>query len=184
MEDFEDFELDKLSPQEDFAPEKGVEVYQNEVKKPERAKVGRPSKFSQVIADKICHLLSTTSQGLTVICQAEDMPSTVTVFSWLKNPDHVEFLNSYTYAREAQADFLADEIITIADDGSNDLMTITKGDVSYDIENKEVTNRSKLRVDARKWKASKLAPKKYGDKLDIGMRIGKLGKDLADEIYE
>ena len=60
-----------------------------------------------------------------------------------------------------------EEILEIADDGSNDLMTITKGDLSYEAENKEVTNRSRLRVDARKWIASKLKPKKYGDKVDM-----------------
>lgn len=152
--------------------------------KPDKAKMGRPSKYSQEVADKICHLLSTTSQGLTTICQSTDMPSTVTVYAWLKDPEHADFLNKYTYAREAQADFLADEIIEIADDGSNDFMTVKKGDMEYTVENKEVTNRSKLRVDARKWKASKLAPKKYGDKVDLALRIGKLGKDLADETYE
>lgn len=62
---------------------------------------------------------------------------------------------------------MADEMFDIADDGSNDLMTVTKGDESYDIENKEVIGRSRLRVDTRKWYLSKLAPKRYGDKLAI-----------------
>jgi hypothetical protein len=39
--------------------------------------------------------------------------------------------------------------------------------VTYNVENKEWTNRSRLRIDARKWVASKLKPKVYGDKTDI-----------------
>jgi hypothetical protein len=69
-------------------------------------------------------------------------------------------------------------MIDIADDGSNDFMTITKGDISYEVENKEWTSRSKLRVETRKWAASKLKPKKYGEKLDLGFR-GKNG-ELTD----
>lgn len=59
---------------------------------------------------------------------------------------------------------MADEIQDIADDGSNDYMTIVKGDESYNVVNHEAINRSRLRVDSRKWIASKLLPKKYGDK--------------------
>lgn len=185
MEDFEDFELDKLTPEEDFGPKKGIAVAIKASEIPAKARVGRPSKFSQEIADKLCDLLANSSRGVTTICREEpDMPCIKTIYAWLKDPDHVQFLQDYTCAREAQTDFLVDEMLTIADDGSNDLMTVSKGEASYEMENKEVTNRSKIRVDVRKWIASKRAPKKYGDKLDIGVRIGKLGKDLADETYE
>lgn len=137
--------------------------------------MGATSKFTQEIADKICEELSTSSKSLRTICKQHGMPAVRTVLNWLSEGEKAEkeddkmklFLHQYARAREAQADFLAEEIIEIADDGSNDLMTITKGDVSYEVENKEVTNRSKLRVDARKWVASKLKPKKYGDKLDL-----------------
>lgn len=138
----------------------------NEQFKP--AKVGRHSKYTNEIAEEICHLISTTSRGLVSICSGEDMPSTVTVYSWLNNPEHKEFLNNYTRAREAQADLLADEIIAIADDGSKDTkIRYDAHGVPYKGEDTEWTSRSRLRVDARKWKASKLAPKKYGDKLDV-----------------
>ena len=62
---------------------------------------------------------------------------------------------------------MADEIIDIADEGVNDLMTVVYGDEEYEKENKEVVNRSRLRVDTRKWLLSKLIPKKYGDKIDV-----------------
>lgn len=139
---------------------------------------GRPTKFSNDIAEKICEEIATSSKSLKTICKDENMPSVRTVLSWLSDGDKVDgkqelkdFLHQYTRAREQQADFLAEEIIEIADDGSNDLMTIVKGDVSYEQENKEVTNRSKLRVEARKWIASKLKPKKYGEKVEMNHAI-------------
>jgi len=116
---------------------------------------GRPSKYTEELADEICLLISTTSQGLNTICKGDDMPSTVTVYAWLKN--NKEFLNKYARAREEQADLLADEIIEIADNQQDDII---EGKVNH-----ENINRSRLRVDARKWKASKLAPKKYGEKI-------------------
>jgi hypothetical protein len=144
----------------------------------EKNATGRPSIFSQEIAEKLCEEIATSSKSLRTICKEEGMPSVRTVLSWLSagdkedaKPDLRAFLRQYARAREEQADFLAEEILEIADDGSNDLMTITKGDASYEAENKEVTNRSKLRVDARKWIASKLKPKKYGDKLDMDLNL-------------
>lgn len=147
--------------------------------KSEGKSVGRPSIFNQETADKICEEIATTSKSLRTICKDEGMPAVRTVLSWLSEGDKEEgkeefkaFLRQYARAREEQADFLAEEIIEIADDGSNDLMTIVKGDQSYETENKEVTNRSKLRVEARKWIASKLKPKKYGDKIDLNHEGG------------
>lgn len=126
--------------------------------------MARPSLYTEELADKICHQIATSSKGLHSICKADDMPSTVTVYSWLKDENHKEFLNKYVRAREDQADFLADEILQIADDSSKDTIEHEK---FGEIENKEWVNRSKLRVDARKWVASKLKPKKYGDKMDL-----------------
>lgn len=129
--------------------------------------MARPTKYSKEIADKICQEIATTSKGLNAICKSDGMPSVRTVYNWLNDSEFAEFLQSYTRAREAQADLIAEEIIQIADDSSNDTMTIKKGDEEIEVENKEWVNRSRLRVDARKWIASKLAPKKYGDKVDV-----------------
>lgn len=70
----------------------------------------------------------------------------------------------YAHARLAQADKMADDILAISDDGSNDTYETEDGTRT----NQDVIARSRLRVDARKWLASKMAPKKYGDKLAIG----------------
>jgi hypothetical protein len=127
-------------------------------------KVGRPSEFTKELGDEICQQLS-EGKSMRTVCAAEEMPNASTIFRWLRtNP---EFCNQYARAKEESSDALIEEMLDIADDGSNDFMTITKGDIEYEVENKEVTNRSRLRVDTRKWIASKLKPKKYGDKTDI-----------------
>lgn len=115
---------------------------------------GRPSDFTQEIADVICEQLA-DGESLRKICLGEDMPSKSAVFRWLL--DRPDFRDQYARAREAQADAIADEILDIADDGSNDFMG---EDEKY---NGDAVQRSRLRVDARKWFAGKLAPKKYGD---------------------
>lgn len=136
-------------------------------------KTGRPSEFTEEIAKTICDTIATSSRGLKSICELPDMPTPRTVLSWLAEGDREDgrqhfkdFLQRYMRAKDEQADFMVDEMIEIADDGSNDLMTVVKGNQAYEMENKEVTNRSKLRVETRKWIAMKLKPKKYGDKFD------------------
>jgi hypothetical protein len=93
------------------------------------------------------------------------MPAEKTVYLWLDDPSKAEFLQRYMRAREAQADLLAEQILQIADDGTNDTQKDEDGKVRVD---QDVIARSRLRVDARKWLAGKLAPKKYGDKLALG----------------
>lgn len=120
--------------------------------------VGRPSKFTQELADTICDRLA-GGESLRKICSGDDMPAGSTVWLWLS--ENKLFSEQYARAREAQADKLADEIIEIADDGRNDTYQGENGEAV----NHDVIARSRLRVDARKWYASKLAPKKYGDKV-------------------
>lgn len=124
---------------------------------------GRPKVFSQDVADKICEIISTSNKSLRTICDIEGMPCVATVLNW-QNTNEI-FLAQYTRAKEEQADFLAEEIIEISDETSQDLQRIDE--YGNRIENKEFINRSRLRVDARKWVASKLKPKKYGDKVDV-----------------
>jgi len=150
-------------------------------------KNGRPEIFTEEIANYICLQISTTSKSLRTICKEDGMPCVATILNWLSEGDKPQgeewakrFLAQYARARDNQADFLAEEILEIADDGSNDLMTITKGDTSYEQENKEVTNRSKLRVDARKWISSKLKPKKYGDRVINDVNLNDARKATGD----
>ena len=89
------------------------------------------------------------------------MPHQDTIMAWLDGSKPA-FSEQYARAREAQADKLAEEALQIADDGRSD--TYVDGDVNVKTDT-EVIQRSKLRVDTRKWLASKMAPKKYGDKV-------------------
>lgn len=117
------------------------------------------STFSQEIADIICFRLA-EGESLRAICREDGMPALSTVFKWLV--DHPPFSEQYRYAREAQAEWMGEDIIAIADDGANDTYTDEDGNTRT---NYDVVARSKLRVDARKWVASKLYPKKYGDRI-------------------
>ena len=117
------------------------------------------------IFNKIITEIADVGTPLRTILKRKGMPSSSTFFIWLDEEE--SFSKRYAWAREVQVEAMADEIIEIADDGTNDYMTVVKGNVKYNVENKEVTNRSRLRVDTRKWVLSKVIPKKYGDKLDL-----------------
>jgi hypothetical protein len=124
---------------------------------------GRPTDYKQETCDIICERLI-EGQSLRAICLDEDMPAGSTVFKWLNL--HQEFAEQYARARETQADVIADEILLISDDGHNDFMEKNHSGTTSWVENGEALRRSQLRVDARKWLAGKMRPKKYGDKLD------------------
>lgn len=128
--------------------------------------MGRPTIYNKELADLICDKIASSNRGLAHICNEEGMPSRSTVHQWIV--DNKEFSDKYARAREDQADFLAEEILTIADHSDKDTVIIyDKAGNPIPTEDKEWTNRSRLRVDSRKWIASKLKPKKYGDKVEL-----------------
>ena len=139
----------------------------------------RPSDYSKQITETICERLG-LGESLREICRDENMPDKSTVMRWLAR--HAEFRDQYASARDAQADYYAEEILEIADDGSNDWMERQNKDGStYEVENHEVLNRSRLRVDTRKWLMARMSPKKYGDKLDIDQKTThEVGATVAD----
>lgn len=110
----------------------------------EKKSVGRPSGYTQKTAITICTRL-VEGESLRSICRDKEMPGISTVFQWLG--EHTGFAEQYAHARDSQADTLADEIIDIAD-------------------NCEDVNKARLMVDSRKWIASKLKSKRYGDKVE------------------
>lgn len=130
------------------------------------AKQHRPTKYTPELGDLVCSKIATSNRGLSTICADEGMPTRQTVHDWVK--ENKEFADKYARAREDQADFLAEEILEIADHSDKDTVFVyDKNGKRVPTEDKEWTNRSKLRVDARKWVASKLKPKKYGDKVEL-----------------
>lgn len=129
---------------------------------------GRPSEYTKEIADEICERIA-EGESLRRICLSDHLPNRKTIFHWLLNDTHPGFCDQYRKAREMQAENFADEMNDIADDGSNDYMENVDDQgavIGYKL-NGEHIQRSKLRIDTRKWIASKLKPKKYGDKLEL-----------------
>lgn len=114
----------------------------------------------------ICERIA-NGESLRQILETEGMPASSTVFKWLS--DDASFSEQYARAREAQADAVFDDILSIADDGRNDWMERQDKDgetVGWTL-NREAVARSQMRIEARKWMAGKLKPKKYGERLDL-----------------
>lgn len=109
--------------------------------------MGRPSDFTQDIADAICERIA-DGESLRAICADPEMPGTSAVCKWLGK--HPEFAEQYARARELQADALFDDCLAIADG-----TTLKAG---------EDINARRLQIDTRKWMAGKLKGK-YSDKV-------------------
>lgn len=120
---------------------------------------GRPEKYTDELALKILEEISTTHKSLKKICKDNGL-AVSTLLIWLR--DNKEFSILYARAKESQADLLADEILSIADKERELIETVTTGEGAYKTKKDNIA-RSRLQVDARKWLASKLKPKKYGD---------------------
>jgi hypothetical protein len=123
------------------------------------ARTGRPSGYSQALANEICERLANSNGGLAEICRQPGMPNDATVYRWLN--EHAEFRDLYAHARERLADRWHAETVAIADQATD-------------------ANLARLRVDARKWAASKLAPRKYGDRV-VQEHVGKDGGPIVHE---
>ncbi len=122
------------------------------------------AEYSQELFDKICERIA-DGESLRTICADGGMPSKANVFRWLSaNKDAAD---QYARAREVQADTLFDEMLDIADDARNDWMERRGEEDAGWVANGEHIQRSRLRIDSRKWMAGKLRPKVYGDKVNL-----------------
>jgi hypothetical protein len=106
--------------------------------------MARPSTYTEELAADICEKIA-LGNSVRAICREDDMPAISTVFLWLSK--YPEFSEQYARAKEESAEFHADGMIEIADNASL-----------------EEVQKARLQIDTRKWVASKLKPKKYGDK--------------------
>ncbi len=121
---------------------------------------GRPTLYTDELAAEICRRI-VEGESLTRICKDDDMPNVSSVYLWIiKNKD---FSNMYAHAREDQADTYSDQIVDIGEEVPMMVITDEDGKVTKRIDPAGV-NRNRLRVDARKWVAAKLKPRKYGDR--------------------
>lgn len=167
--------MDKIKPKKNKSKKKAV------TKKTTGTKLSllpfhlTKQRWDQVaVLTEICEQLANSSMGLAYICREDErLPTSKSVYQWLsaeiKSTGSRILGDMYAHAKESQADYLADELIEIADDGTNDWMEKKGKDgenIGYEL-NGEHVQRSRIRVDVRKWIAAKLKPRVYGDKLEI-----------------
>jgi hypothetical protein len=121
-----------------------------------------------MVAD-ICEKLS-HGRSLTAILKEDGMPSYTACMEWLDK--YPEFAQKYARAREHQAEYVGEETLEISD---NDSIP---------------SDQKRIMVDTRKWYASKMLPKKYGNNSSVDLTSGgqKLGAQItfvsADTITE
>lgn len=132
--------------------------------------MGRPSIYTQELADKICAELS-EGKSLRTVCAGEGMPDLKTIFSWFRI--HKEFLQHYARAKEESAEADEEKLEDIGDTAIEEAKNADPKAASA------VVQAYKLKADNIKWAMSKKKPKKYGEKLDMTTN----GKDLPTPIY-
>lgn len=138
---------------------------QKEAAQPEQEtpKRGRPSTYTQELADRICEQLA-MGRSIRSICKEEDMPAVSTFFKWLR--EYKEFSKQYARAKQESADAMAEEILYIADT-TEEGETVTEKPDGVEVKRGDMLGHRKLRIDTRKWLMAKMKPKKYGDKIDV-----------------
>jgi len=120
--------------------------------------MGRKSEYTPEIVEIIVDRM--TRESLRRICADDDMPSLTTIANW--QAAHPDFLDKCTRARAIYIDSLVDETIDIADEA---VPSTAMG--SYD---SGMVSDKKVRIAARQWYAEKLAPKRYGAKVEHDMK--------------
>jgi transposase-like protein len=139
------------------------------------SKPGRPTEYTEELADRICAELAETA-NLRAVCRQEGMPSESTVRRWAIE-DREGFSARYARARTIGYMRLADDVLEISDDSSGD--AIVDPETGVERINTEFVARSRIRVDTRKWLLSKVLPKLFGDKVAL---TGEDGGPIKHEV--
>lgn len=119
---------------------------------------GRPTTYTQAIADKICVLMRTGKTLLAICREDETLPPSSTIRTWAAE-DRSGFFAQYARAREVGIDAMVDEMLSLAFDETGDV----DDDGKWSHAN---VQRSRLKTDVIRWYVSKIAPKRYGEKID------------------
>jgi len=144
----------------------------SDVATPNPFKIGGKAWDRYDVMAVVCDKIASSSKSLrTILSEGHNghaLPGSGELLLWLGEDE--ELNRQYARAKAAQMEFLGEEMLEIADDARNDFMEKFDkyGDSIGYFLNGEHVQRSKLRSDTRKWLMSKLAPKKYGDKLAVG----------------
>jgi hypothetical protein len=152
---------------------------------------GRPTLCTPEVIEDICDALLSrdeetgVTRSLAGICRSwkdrPDRPSERTVIRWLDEEaspgePYDTFRRRYARSRQLACDMIFDEILAIADDSSGDEMYDDRGNR---LENREFVNRSRLRVDTRKWALGRMHPARFGDRVALD-HSGHIGMTFAD----
>lgn len=127
---------------------------------------GRPTTYTPDLGATICERIM-EGESLTTICAGEDLPSKGQVLRWLAQQP--EFRVLYRQARLMACELLADELIGIADDALGDFVLNAAGLPVFDGQH---VQRSRLRVDTRKWLLTKMLPRAYGARIEAPLLPG------------
>lgn len=130
--------------------------------------------YTKSLADRICDRLA-AGETLRSVCRSSGMPTEAAVRKWAMEKD--DFSAQYARARDIGYMRMADEILEISDSGENDWMAVNDPENPGYRANGEHINRSRLRVDTRKWLLSKALPKIYGDRVDVTQNHTLSGSD-------
>lgn len=119
--------------------------------------------YTPELGAEICERMA-KGESLNSICETPGYPAPHAVRMWYVNGVE-DFVFQYTRAVKARALYWSEEILEIADNGSNDWMERNDPENPGYVVNGECIARSRIRVDTRKWLLSKVLPKVFGDKL-------------------
>lgn len=157
----------------------GKKKAQEVLKPKEKKKIGRPTDYNDAMAERICELVAIHDMGLTRLTEMyPDLPDKSNINRWRRK--YPEFRAKYAQAKCEQMEFMTEDILDIADDGRNDWMEVFSkddGGIGWRI-NGEHIQRSRVRIDTRKWLAAKLAPKFYGENKPEEQKDGLLEDSL------
>lgn len=120
--------------------------------------------YSQEQADLICSRIA-EGESLRSVCRDDGMPSVGAFLKWVSKDDALR--EQYARARALCLDAMAEDIIDIADTPEIGQKTVSKA-TGLEITEGDMVEHRRLRIEARKWLMGKLAPKKYGDKMELG----------------
>jgi len=130
-----------------------------------RAKQNKPRiTFNDALFDAILSRIA-SGESMNKICSEPEMPTRKSFYEWVANDDALR--DRYAYAMSVRADFLFDELIDIADTPREGVKTKIDDTGKTEETRGDMIEHRRLQVDARKWYLSKLAPKKYGDKVNL-----------------
>ena len=130
---------------------------------------GRPTDYTPELTDEFCARIA-MGESLRSVCRDPAMPEPKTIYRWFRI--HYGFSQQYARSKEDSADSHEDMIIDISDNPDGQPVLDEDGKPMLDPNGKPLVKldnvaiqHATLRVNSRKWAASKLKPKKYGEKI-------------------